>query len=555
LLAHVIDHTPIGILILQQDSTIVFVNQYLLALFGGTREDFVGHTLAQLAAQKGGEGVDVEGIFNGVLDDTLSGYRLTLSLPGRPDMVCLLSSFCIEEVDPYPECFALMLRDITEEQASADLIAAKNVEMAKINTELARTNSDLKKVSELKSNFLSIASHELNTPLTSIKGYSDIIIDNMRDKVDPSVFRMIESISRAADRLHRVVNNILDVTKIEQGRLRLRPEHIDLGAVMSDCAEDISQIADKRGITITTNMPGSLPQFYGDKGRMQQMFTNLLNNAIKFSPDGSAVQLSIAVEGEGEAECFRIAIADHGIGIDKGEHKNIFDPFYEVGNANRHTSDTTKFMGGGSGLGLSIVKGIVQRHGGRVWVESEGAGRDGNFPGSVFYVILPLRSEISWDDDESRTTPESRLKEANDTACLEAFDDGEYGKPVILFIDTDKESIEVASAVVENMFDFLVAESGEQGLIMAFSHRPSLILLDSRLPGLDGYRICKILRSQAETKNIPIAFFSAGAQDDEIQKCFESGADDFIVKPFSGSELSKKIIRLLMKKKEDQVFE
>jgi signal transduction histidine kinase/CheY-like chemotaxis protein len=555
LLAHVIDHTPIGILILQQDMTIVFVNQYILSLFDGTRDDFIGSTVNDLVIQMETK-IDSETIIEGILNDTLSDYKLSLSFTNRPDMVCLLNSFSIDEVEPYPECFALVLRDITDEQAVADLIAAKNVEMAKINTELARTNSDLKKVSELKSNFLSIASHELNTPLTSIKGYSDIIIDNMRDKVDPSVFRMIESISRAADRLHKVVNNILDVTKIEQGRLRLRPEQIDLGAIMRGCAEDISLLAEKRGITMNVSAPDGMPRFYGDKARMQQMFTNLLNNAIKFSPDGTQVELAIAVKGEEDRERFHISVADHGIGIDKNEYKNIFDPFYEIGNSYRHSTDTSKFMGGGSGLGLSIVKGIVERHGGKVWVESEGAGRNGTYPGSVFHVVLPLRSEISWDDDESKYASESRLKEANDSASLDAFDDDwGSGKPVILFIDTDKESIEVASAVVENMFDFMVAESGEQGLIMAFSHRPSLILMDSRLPGLDGYRICKILRSQAETKNIPIAFFSAGAEDSEIQKCFDSGANDFIVKPFSGSELNRKIVRLLMKRMEDKVFE
>jgi len=303
-----------------------------------------------------------------------------------------------------------------------------------------------------------------------------------------------------------------------------------------------------------------MPQFYGDKARIQQIFTNLLNNAIKFSPDGTSVEVGITVEREekedGAEERFHITVADRGIGIDKNEHRNIFDPFYEIGNAYRHSTDASKFMGGGSGLGLSIVKGIVERHGGRVWVESEGTDREGAFPGSVFHVVLPLHSEISWDDDESKFSPESRLKEAYDTITMEAFDDDfGVGRPVILFIDTDKESIEVASAVVENMFDFMVAESGEQGLAMAFSHKPSLILMDSNLPGLDGYRICKILRSQTETKNIPIAFFSAGVADDEIRQCFESGADDFIVKPFSGSELNKKIVRLLMKKSEDKVFE
>jgi CheY-like chemotaxis protein len=373
----------------------------------------------------------------------------------------------------------------------------------------------------------------------------------MQDKVEPNVFRMIASISRAADRLHKVVNSILDVTKIERGRLRLRPENIDLAVIMRDCAEELGQIADKRGITIRTTVHGAAHKFYGDKMRMQQVFTNLLNNAVKYSPDGSPVETAIEVKGD---KHFHITVTDRGIGIDKNEHKAIFDPFYEVGSATRHSTDSTKFMGGGSGLGLSIVKGIVERHGGKIWVESEGT-REGTFPGSVFHIILPLRSAISWDDDESKMEKSSpdRLKEANN--ILKTIEEDEdRGKPVILFIDTDRESTEIASTSIENVFDILVAESGEQGLIIAFNHKPSLILLDSQLPGLDGYRICRILRSQEETKNIPIAFFSASAQEDEIQKCFASGADDFIVKPFSGSELVSKVCQLLLKKKENDVF-
>jgi signal transduction histidine kinase len=535
---------------MQQDTTVVFVNQYVLDLFDCVREDVIGSTIKDLAGMMKNR-VDYETIEKRIAEGTLTDYEVQLSVDGVPDMTCRLSAFSVMEVDPYPECLTLVIRDVSEERATAELIKAKSIEMAKINTELARSNTELKKVSELKSNFLSIASHELNTPLTSIKGYSDIIIDNMKDKVEPNIYRMIESISRAADRLHKVVNNILDVTKIEQGRLRLRPEQIDLGAILRDCVEESSQMAEKRGIVFRVNVEEGLPQWKGDKMRMQQMFANLFNNAVKYSPDGASIKVGIALE---QGTRFHITVRDHGIGIDKSEHKNIFDSFYEVGNANRHTSDTSKFMGGGSGLGLSIVKGIVERHGGKVWVESEGV-REGAFPGSEFHVILPLRSAISWDDDESHVESSENRFQAADAIDFDSVDDEDLAKPVILFIDPDKESMEIASTAIENVFDILVAESGEQGLIIAFNQKPSLILMDSDLPGLDGYRICRILRSQEETKSIPVAFISAGAGDAEIQKCFASGADDFIVKPFSGRELVDKACRLLMRKKDEEMLQ
>jgi signal transduction histidine kinase/CheY-like chemotaxis protein len=550
----VLEHTPIGILIFQRGAAAVFVNQYVLTLFECSKEDVIDNTIEELAAKVVGwatPGVDMAPIVDGICNGTLADQKLKLTFDNRPEIACRLSSFDIEETGPYPDCTVVVIRDVTQEEE-------KNVKMAKMNTELTRSYAEVKKVSDLKSNFLSIASHELNTPLTSIKGYSDIIIDNMRDKVDPSVYRMIESISRAADRLHKVVHNILDVTKIEQGRLRLCPEPIDLGALARDCSEEIFQISQKRGITFSVSAPDELPQFNGDKHRIMQVFTNLMNNAVKYSPDGSEIGVAVAVV----EDSFRITVADRGIGIDKGEHKKIFDPFYEIGSANRHSTDPSKFMGGGSGLGLSIVKGIVERHGGTVWVESDGTGPDA-FPGSVFHVSLPLHSEISIDDDDSNL-PDSHLRDAYNID-FDDMDDRDLGKQVILLIDQDKGSIEVASTVIENsaapenrvglenLFDIIVAETGEQGMSAALTHNPALILINSKLPGLDGYTVCRILRSLEETKTTPIAIISDSVQDEEIQKGFACKADDFLVRPFTGTELMGKISRLLMKKRDREL--
>lgn len=546
LLARIIEYTPIGIIVLRTDGKVHYTNLFAEQMLNQSREMLLGKIIESSISDFKGEASWTE-IWNAMLHGELTEASVLIEPDGKNAIVCKVNAFYIEGNDNYPDSVALIFRDITQDIRITEQIEKKNLEMAKMNTELIRSNAELKRVSELKSNFLSIASHELKTPLTSIKGYSDIIIDNMKDKLDSGIYRMIESINRAADRLHKVVNNILDVTRIEQKRLRLKPEMIDMGVVINDCVDELSQFSIKRNITFSCQMLENLPLFYGDKMKMQQVFTNLFSNALKYSPDGSLVKVIVTLEN---SDRYHILVKDNGIGIDKNEQKNIFDPFYEIGSANRHSTDYSKFMGGGTGLGLSIVKGIIERHGGRIWVISEGV-KENSFPGSEFHIMLPVQSDISWDDDETKALYIERLDAAtNIEESIRLVDE----KPTILFIDNDREAVEIARMVLESAFDILVAETGEIGLTLALQNKPSVILLDSYLPGLDGYRICRILRTQEETRDTPIAFFSAGTQNDEIQKCFASGADDFIVKPFSGRELVDKIWRILMKKKEEETF-
>ncbi len=545
LLTRIVELTPIGIVVMRTDGKVHYMNACASQMFNLSTEQMVQSSIGSFVSETSGERSWDE-LFALMLKEDLFETSVNIHPSEKSDIICRLTSFFVSGNADYPDSIALIFRDITQETRIDEQIEKKNLEMAKINSELIRSNAELKRVSEMKSNFLSIASHELKTPLTSIKGYSDIIIDNMKEKIDSGVYRMIESINRAADRLHKVVNNILDVTRIEQKRLRLKPEMIDLGGIARDCIDDLAQFSAKRGITFSCLFEETDLQFYGDKMRMQQVFTNLFSNALKYSPDGSVVEVLIRKH---DNQRFRIVVKDHGIGIDKSEQKKIFDSFYEVGSATRHSTDFSKFMGGGTGLGLSIVKGIVERHGGRIWVESEGV-KENCFPGSEFHISLPFKAEISWDDDETKFSSmenDDELEETETSLQTEV-------KPTILFIDSDREAVEIARMVLENAFETVVAETGEMGLSLAFQHHPSLILMDSYLPGMDGYRVCRILRSQEETRDIPVAFFSAGTQNDEIQKCFACGADDFIVKPFSARELVDKIWRLLMKKKEEETF-
>ncbi|MBD3393487.1 MAG: hypothetical protein GF418_15230, partial [Chitinivibrionales bacterium] len=386
-------------------------------------------------------------ILSGAEYEAMVHFRFSL----ETEEYCLCRGVRVMDRDGEPASIVLIFRNVSEEHAITTELEQKNLDMARMNSELIRSNAELKRVSELKSSFLSIASHELKTPLTSIKGYSEIIIENMKGKMSASVFRMVDSIARAADRLHRVINNMLDVTRIEQKRLRLNPEELDLAALAHDCIEELSQFSTKRGIRFHCDFAEGIPLFYGDRMRMQQVFTNLLSNALKYSPDKSDVQVRIFAEDD---ERFHVVVKDAGIGIDKEEQRRIFDPFYEIGHAFRHSTDFAKFMGGGTGLGLSIVKGVVERHGGRIWVNSPGMDEQA-FPGSEFHMVLPMRSKIQWDDNETRIISVSALEAEHGMVREEASPPigTSEKRPKVLIVDDDREAAEICRMVLGSAFD------------------------------------------------------------------------------------------------------
>ncbi|ERP39110.1 ATP-binding protein [Chitinivibrio alkaliphilus] len=442
------------------------------------------------------------------------------------------------------------LIDISKEISTTKELERRNRELTRENSKLVKESTNFRRISELKTKFLGIASHELKTPLTSIKGYSELLIDNMSDELTPQVEKMLRRIKKAADKLHNVINDMLDVSRIEQNRLRLKPETVDLEKILRDAIQDLGHFIGKRNIGVEVDIESALPDYYGDEIRLHQVFTNLMSNAIKYSPDHTVVTCSIAVRDG----AFHICIKDEGIGIDESEYDKIFTPFYEVSHAANHCSSHVKYMGGGTGLGLSIVKGIIQRHGGEIWVESNGTKRESCAQGSEFNIQLPLDSQIPWDDDETR------MMHLNSIMNQPIISSGKYGvlphdrddsteseakKQKILIIDDDAETIEICRVLLEEQYTLLTCATGEIGLRMAFENNPDLILLNIYLPGLAGDLTCRILKSQGETKKIPVAFFSAATQDNEIEQAYASGGDDFIIKPFNNAELIDKVRGLL----------
>jgi signal transduction histidine kinase len=264
-----------------------------------------------------------------------------------------------------------------------------NREISELNRTLILTNEQLAILDRTKSDFISIASHEIKTPLTQVKGYAEILMRVTGEEagIPETVQQMVEGISRGVTRLQTVVNAMLDVSLIEVDAFVLHPEPISVERVLLQVVDSVQAALREREQTVTTHGLDGLPLIVADSTRLQQAFWNIVINGIKFTPNGGRIDLGAKVVQEGQA--IEITVADTGIGIDAEHQDLIFEKFFRVDELNLHSTGQIKFKGAGPGLGLPIAKGIVEAHGGRVWVESEGEDEE-LLPGSVFHILLPI---------------------------------------------------------------------------------------------------------------------------------------------------------------------
>ncbi len=265
--------------------------------------------------------------------------------------------------------------------------AAIALENARLYGELNRAYHNLAQLDKTKSSFIEITAHELRTPLTVIKGYAQVLGSLPAFKDNPSVRPMLDGILNGMTRMHEIVNNMLDVTKIDSQSLQLSRDLIVLSEVIKKVQRYFTAALEERRLSLILRDLGRLPPIHADPDLLYKVFYHLIMNAIKYTPDGGA----ITVTGEvNEAERWvEIAVGDTGIGIDSDQQELIFEKFYQTGEVALHSSGQTKFKGGGPGLGLAIVKGIVLAHGGQVWVDSL-CHNEETYPGSHFHVRLPL---------------------------------------------------------------------------------------------------------------------------------------------------------------------
>lgn len=277
-----------------------------------------------------------------------------------------------------------------------DDLRSVQADIRRLNNELAETNRQLQRLDQTKADFVAIASHELRTPLSQIFGYSDVLASMEGEELgDAQVMdQFVRGISRGAERLKRVVDAMVDVSLIETGTLRVQLAPALLGEILESAVQVVWSGVQDRDLSVTVGNLSDLPEVQVDRARLEQVFISLVSNAVKFTPDGGEISISgrfiAAASGEGEVE---VLVSDEGIGIDGDQTALIFEKFYRPESPLLHSTDEVRFKGAGPGLGLAIAKGIVEAHGGDIWVESPGRDEK-SFPGSTFHVRLPVGGPV-----------------------------------------------------------------------------------------------------------------------------------------------------------------
>lgn len=377
------DQAAVGIAYVALDGRWLRVNQKLCAIVGYTREELLNLTVQDITFQDDLEMDRVQ--HNRLLAGEIQTYVLEKRCY-RPDRSLLwinLTVSLVRDSDGTPQYCILVIEDISErkraEEERTQLLqreAAARVEVARRASQLEATslalqeaNDQLALANKLQSDFISMISHEFRTTLSGIQGFSELIRD--REISSDCVKEFADDIFADARRLSRMINELLDLERMKSGRMTLHHEQVDLNAILEAAAERTRSTTQQH--TITVQMAEKLPLVSGDSDKLMQVVANLLSNAVKYSPVGGQIVLGSEIE----EQQVHVYIQDHGIGIPHEALEQIFTPY------NRVESSSTRYIKG-TGLGLPIVRQIVQMHGGRVWAESTPG------QGSVFHFTLPL---------------------------------------------------------------------------------------------------------------------------------------------------------------------
>lgn len=406
------------------------------------------------------------------------------------------------------------------------------IKLTETNAKLLISNQELARATLLKDEFLANMSHELRTPLNAILGMTEGIQEEVFGSVNEQQIKALQTIKSSGTHLLELINDILDIAKIESGQIELDCTAVSIAHLCQSSLAFIKQQALKKRIQLEIKLPLNLPEILIDERRIRQVLINLLNNAVKFTPEGGRITLEVSrqespVDSDaGDSplpNTLRIAVIDTGIGIAPEDIKKLFQPFMQIDSAlNRQYP--------GTGLGLALVKRIVELHRGQVGVSSEvGVGSCFliDLPCGAFAPSSPEPQTPSWDNIEVNS-PEMN------------------SSPLILLAEDNEANIMTFSSYLKAKgYRILLAQNGQDAIDFAKTHSPDLILMDIQMPGMDGLEAIKQIRLDPNLVDVPIIALTALAMTGDRDRCLAQGANDYLTKPVKLKELAMTIQQLL----------
>ena len=481
-----INTSPVGVVVMNaRTGRPVTYNQEAGRLVGllQTGDGTVDEMLDQLIVRRS-DGRDIDTTAESLIDlmkkaEKVRAEEIVMEMPDGKSVKALLNATPIWSEDGVVESVIVTVQDLTP----------------------------LVELQQLRAEFLAMVSHELRTPLASIKGSVTMLLGEPRTLDPNEMLQFFKIIDRQAERMRELINDLLDAARVESGTLAVMPEPTDIASLIDEATSVF--VSGGRRQTVVAEVEAGLPAVMADRRRIIQVLGNLLGNAAKQSDDGSKITISAVREGFNVS----VSVVDEGVGVSAEMLPYLFRGF------SRMRLDVGSSSPDFTGLGLAICKGIIEAHGGRIWGDSQGLGK-----GATFTMTLQVAEG---------------MEAAGDSVGLYGAGGGELnGQKRILVVDDDPQTLKFVRGVLhEAGYSSIVAMGADEALDM-MQKKPDLVMLDLMLPGKDGV---DLMRDIQERTDVPTIFISAFGDGVHIARALDAGADDYLVKPFSPTELMARI--------------
>jgi PAS domain S-box-containing protein len=408
-------------------------------------------------------------------------------------------------------------------QAERTLLARRVEERT---AELNLSNAELARSARAKDEFLAAMSHEFRTPLTTIMGTSEMLMDGLYGELVTDAARAVSNIEESAQHLLSIINDILDVAKVEAGKIKLKLEEVSVPQLCEASLRLIRQPAQKKNLEVSSDIDSMVQFIHGDAQRLKQLFVNLLSNAVKFTPEGGSIGMQVKADVASGIAAF--TVWDKGIGIPQEDMGKLFKPFVQL------ESQLTRHHAG-TGLGLVLAYRMAELHGGGISVASD-PGK-----GSQFTVTLPWAAELPG-------TPHSERPREDSDSAVNDLEPGQNAT-ILLAEDHEANSTLLTKVLRSRGYQVFAVKDGVEALAAAREIHPDIILMDIQMPCMDGLKATRQIRADSMIGGIPVIAMTALTMPGDREQCLRAGVNDYLEKPLSIKALLKTIQEQLRHRK------